>query len=170
MSTKEIQNRKGGYMELKRHLTLRGGEDIEKVNKKSIFIYYFTVILVLSVMQILVAGCNKSPDSARRELSGLNIQYTPEQFFNSAKNGDTKVVKLFVEAGMDPNVKNVDGQTALMFASYSGHIDTVKLLLGNGAYINIVDKFGDSALTWADAEKHTDIVQLLKKAEISKTY
>jgi ankyrin repeat protein len=157
-------------MEFKINLMLRGGEDIGRVYKKSIFIYCFTAILVLYLMQILVAGCNKGPDTARKELSSLNVQYTPEQFFNNAKNGDTRVVKLFIEAGMDPNVKNADGQTALMFASYSGHTETVKLLLGNGASINTVDKFGDSALTWADAEKHTDIVQLLKKAEISKTY
>ena len=115
-------------------------------------------------------GCTKSPETARKDLSKLNVPYTPEQYLNSAKDGNTKVVALFLQAGMDVNTKNSDGQTALMLAAYSGHKDTVKLLLKHGAFINVIDKFGDSALSWAAAENHTDIVNLLKKSEIDKSY
>ena len=157
-------------MIFKKHRELKGKGRCNGKGRHSIFIYHFAVILALLGMQILITGCTKSPDAARKELSGLNIPYTTEQFLNSAKDGNTKAVRLFLQAGMNVNEKNSDGQTALMLASYSGHIDTVKLLLKQGAYINVVDKYGDSALSWAAAEKHTDIVQLLKKAEIDKTY
>ncbi|MCL4557165.1 MAG: ankyrin repeat domain-containing protein [Deltaproteobacteria bacterium] len=132
--------------------------------------YLFLVMLVLTVVLIPMAGCTKSQSAARKELTGLNVQYNQDQFLNSAKDGNTKVVELFLQAGMDPNVKNKDGQTALMLAAYSGHIGTVELLIKHGAYINVIDKYGDSALSWAAGEKHMDIVQLLRKEEINKSY
>ncbi len=145
-------------------------DKFNRSKRNSLLRYYAGLTVGLCLIQLLISGCTKSPEKAREELSKSNIQYNADQFLNNAKTGNTNVVKLFLQAGMDPNVKNDDGQTALMLAAYTGNISTVKLLLENGAYINVVDKFGDSALTWAEAEKHTDIVQVLKKAEINKTY
>ncbi len=137
---------------------------------RSAFHFSTVLFIILFISSVSFVGCTKNPESARKDLSTLNVVYTPDQFLNSAKDGNTKVVELFLQAGMDVNVKNGDGQTALMLAAYSGHTDTVKLLLKHGAFINVVDKFGDSALSWAAAENHTDIVTLLKKAEIDKSY
>ncbi len=128
------------------------------------------VLILLFISSVSFIGCTKSPEDAHKDLSTMNVPYTPTQFLSSAKDGNTKVVELFVQAGMDVNTKNSDGQTALMLAAYGGHIGTVRLLLKHGAYINVIDKFGDSAMSWAAAENHTDIVKLLKKAEIDKSY
>jgi ankyrin repeat protein len=142
-----------------------------KGNKARLISHYSTLLFILLfISSVSFIGCTKSPEIARKNLSKLNVQYTPEQFLNSAKDGNTMVVELFLQAGMNVNTKNADGQTALMLAAYTGHIDTVKLLLKHGAYINVIDKFGDSALSWAAAENHADIVKLLKKAEIDKSY
>ncbi len=143
---------------------------LEKRGARSAFQYVGALFILLFLSSVAFMGCTKNPETARKDLSKLNVQYTPEQFLNSARDGNSKVVELFLQAGMDVNTKNADGQTALMLSAYSGHTDTVKLLLKHGAFINVIDKFGDSALSWAAAEDHTDIVNLLKKAEIDKSY
>ncbi len=133
-------------------------------------LYFFTVIVLIIGLQAPIAGCTRTPAEAQKELSGLNVSYTPGQFLDNAKQGNDKIVRLFLQAGIDVNIKNNDGQTALMYAAYNGHKSTVELLLKSGANINVVDKFGDSALSWAAAEGHQDIVKLIKKAAISKSY
>ena len=150
-----------------------GMGDVQRLGRRgarSAFQYITALFILLFLSSVFLMGCTKSPETARKDLSKLNVQYTPEQFLNSARDGNSKVVELFLQAGMDVNTKNSDGQTALMLSAYSGHTDTVKLLLKHGAFINVIDKFGDSALSWAAAEDHTDIVNLLKKAEIDKSY
>lgn len=157
-------------MTIKKFFKLVNTKEFEG-NKARLISHYSTLLfIILFVSSMSLMGCTKSQETARKDLSTLNVQYTPEQFLNSAKDGNTKVVELFLQAGMNVNTKNADGQTALMLAAYTGHIDTVKLLLKHGAYINVIDKFGDSALSWAAAESHADIVKLLKKAEIDKSY
>ncbi len=132
------------------------------------FIPLLFIILFVSSMSLI--GCTKTPETARKDLSRLNVQYTPEQFLNSAKDGNTKVVELFLQAGMNVNVKNDNGQTALMLAASSGHIKTVKLLIKHGAYIDSKDNTGATALSLATSGNYADVVKLLKKAEIDKSY
>jgi ankyrin repeat protein len=58
----------------------------------------------------------------------------------------------------------INGETALMRASYVGFLDTVKVLLAHGADVNIQDFSGETALTMAGYGDHAGIVELLKKA------
>lgn len=139
-----------------------------KVTSTDVTFLAFGVMLI--ICSLFYTGCTKKSEAAKNKLSELNIKFTPENFLNSAKNGETKIVELFLQAGMNVNTKNEEGQTALMLASYAGHIDTVRVLLKHNADINVVDKFGDSALSWAAAEKHTNIVNLLKRTNITKSY
>ncbi len=157
-------------MKQKDTVSFMGPADMTGYTWQPTAVFRLAIMLSLIFVLIPLIGCTKSQGSARRELTTLNVPYTQKQFLTSAKEGNTKVVALFLQAGMDPNVKNNDGQTALMLAAYSGHIDTVKLLIRHGASINVIDKYGDSALSWAAGEKHMDIVQILRKEEINKSY
>lgn len=56
------------------------------------------------------------------------------------------------DQGVDPNLKDGDGATALHFAASRGHVDTVRWLLRHGANL-IVDKYGKSPINDA-AENH----------------
>ena len=51
----------------------------------------------------------------------------------SALYGQTEVVQLLIENGVDVNIKNGDGATPLHSAAFLGRVDVAKLLLENGA-------------------------------------
>ena len=55
-----------------------------------------------------------------------------------------------------------EGETALMTAARSGHVDAVKLLIARGAVVDAREHWrGQTALMWAAAEAHSDVVQTL---------
>lgn len=74
-----------------------------------------------------------TPQEARAQLSDRGIPYSKTSFIGHAKDGNLDVVKLFLTAGMDVNVRNDDNHTAVMRASYGGHLEVVSFLLENGA-------------------------------------
>ena len=52
----------------------------------------------------------------------------------AAHSGSTDAVRILIENGADPNVKETaNGQTALMFAAAADRVDVVKLLMARGA-------------------------------------
>ena len=56
------------------------------------------------------------------------------------------------------NTKEEEGETALIAATYRGHIDIVKALLEAGADLNARDKNGKTALTYAEEKSHSETV------------
>src|SRR3972149_7805041 len=58
-------------------------------------------------------------------------------------------------------LNTVDGFTALIWASYEGHMETVKLLLSKGADVKAKNSEGVTALTAASFSGHLETVKLL---------
>ena len=87
----------------------------------------------------------------------------------TVEKGDINGVKALLDQGADVN-ESFYGETALMLASYYGHIEIVKMLLDRGADVNTVRGGGWSALSSAASGRHTDIVKLLldRGADIDK--
>lgn len=79
----------------------------------------------------------------------------------AAENGDTAVVGKLLAQGVDINLQDKLGHTALMFAAGMGHTATLKLLLDGGADHGIRNRVGTTALMRAVAEGHTDAAQEL---------
>ncbi len=80
---------------------------------------------------------------------------TPESFSNAeieslflsaARDGQTDLVTEFVKAGLDPDIRNDKGHTALILAAYNGHAETVRALLAAGAKPDLRDGKGSTAL------------------------
>lgn len=100
-------------------------------------------------------------DAARAELERIPLPYTPDAFVDSAGNGKLEAVKLFLMAGMDPNTKNKDGNTALMHAAGGGHAGIVNALLKAKANVNERNQGGYTALSWAASSDRRDVLAIL---------
>jgi len=64
----------------------------------------------------------------------------------------------------DVNVRNNNGQTALMLAATDGYREVVKLLLAKKALVNARDKNGRTALMFASQGGHRQVKKLLLRA------
>src|SRR5918993_903032 len=97
-------------------------------------------LILLLTFAIALSACGKS-EKAQQELARLGIDYTETSFIENARDGNADAVKLFLDSGMNTEVKTKDGQTALMVAALGNKIDVVKLLLERGADVNAKNKY-----------------------------
>jgi uncharacterized protein len=80
--------------------------------------------------------------------------------------GDKEMLSFLIKKGAKINTQDIDGRTALIWASIAEREDNVRLLLRNKANTHIVDKKGNDAVGYAGNEK---IERLLKSASNSGT-
>ena len=66
--------------------------------------------------------------------------------------------------GMNPNVRNIDGDTALHFAAQHGHMKAVEALLSLGADPRLANNENETAQMAADKENHQSISRRLREA------
>lgn len=103
----------------------------------------------------------KTPQEAKDALAKMKITYSEDEFFACAKGGNTDAVKLFLDAGMNPKVKDASGDTPLMWAACKGHTDIVQTLLAKGAEVNTRDKEGATPLISAVISNNIKTIQAL---------
>jgi ankyrin repeat protein len=108
------------------------------------------LLILVFVCSVVLFNCSNSQEKARDRLGRLNITYSENSFVERARDGDLEPVRLFLQAGMNPNVTNKTGQTALVVAARYGRPKVVQLLLANGADPDLSDQqFGATPLIWA---------------------
>jgi ankyrin repeat protein len=95
---------------------------------------------------------------------GTKVMDRISNFLTAADNGDTAKVMEGLNQGIDVNVTDEHGQTALMLAADQGHIDTVNFLLQYRASLDLQNKLGGTALMLACFNGHLEIVTELLKA------
>ena len=90
-------------------------------------------------------------------------------FMQAAREGRLPVLEKLLNDGIDVNVQDADGDTALIQASWDGNPATVKFLLDKGADVNAENNNGYTALIWASFYGRTEVVKLLldKGADIN---
>ena len=80
----------------------------------------------------------------------------------AAKNGNTTLIEILLEAGTDANDADANGTTPLMYSAASGKADAVKVLLESGAEVNATDTTnGQTALMFAASQGRADVVGIL---------
>ena len=84
----------------------------------------------------------------------------------SASLGFKRLVKELIGRGVDPNERDVNGFTPLLFAALFGHIDCVKLLVFEDANLSITDVWGRTARDVALGSNHHDIAEFLEAREV----
>ena len=84
------------------------------------------------------------------------------------RNKDIEGVRKAIEEGVDVNIQNKDGYTALMIASERGYFEIVKLLIEKKAKLDIQNEYGCTALKFASIYNWIDIAEFLieKKAKL----
>lgn len=84
-----------------------------------------------------------------------------EDLFKAAKTGDTAQLKVLLDKpGVDINVKDEEGNTALILAANFGDVQSTRLLLAHGAAVNVKNSVGNTALHRACTHSDT-LVRLL---------
>jgi ankyrin repeat protein len=103
-------------------------------------------------------GCGKNDDAARLELAQMNISYTEMDFIETARQGNSTAVGLFIDAGINLEARDSVGQTALMTATLADQLDTVRVLIAKRADLNAKDNYGGTALMTAAWKGNKEIV------------
>jgi ankyrin repeat protein len=91
------------------------------------------IFIILAVFVILVSACESKQEKARNNLKKLNIDFTAGSFVESAKNSDIVAVENFLEAGMNPNIKNDAGCSAMFYAVIQKNEKMISFLKEHGA-------------------------------------
>ena len=93
------------------------------------------------------------------------------QLTKAAANRQEKIINGLLQAGVDPDITDLHGQTALMHASILGHMNVVKILLQWGANPNKEDLQGQTPLHKAAIWgcKNVAIQLIFAGAELNKT-
>jgi ankyrin repeat protein len=73
------------------------------------------------------------------------------------------IVKTLLDLGADPNVQDMGGNTALMWAVRWGNPEAIRLLAAAGADPAVRNRAGETALDQADARGYTEMVKLLRE-------
>ena len=82
-------------------------------------------------------------------------------FHDTVESGKQKIVGLFLKKGIDINVRDKDGRTALHKAVLGESIVRANMLLAHGADVNIKDKNNHTALHIAASRNVPELVTLL---------
>ena len=118
--------------------------------------------LPLLVFFLALLGCGNPQEEATRQLGQMDIKFTADSFVERARDGNLAAVKLFLQAGMKPNVTSAAGETPLLVAVQFGRQDVVETLLAQGADPNFTDmRFGATPLMWASTKGYAGIMNLL---------
>ena len=115
----------------------------------------------------VMAGLGRAADAARL-LPNADTETRQKALALAAQHGHLDVVKLLIDAGVDPNRYNPDGfhshSTPLHQAVWSNHENVVRFLVERGAKLDARDKVYDSTpLGWAIYGQRNQIAEYLRQ-------
>lgn len=84
--------------------------------------------------------------------------------FQAAREGETGLLRGYLDAGAPATMTNAAGDSLLMLAAYHGHADTVQLILSHGGDANAANDRGQTPLAGAAFKGYTDVARVLLDA------
>jgi ankyrin repeat protein len=112
------------------------------------------------------AGTNAAPSDASAGQGApddetLALAHT---LFQAAREGDTALLRAYLDAGAPATLTNSAGDSLLMLAAYHGHAETVQLILKHGAEADTANDRGQTPLAGAAFKGYTDVARVLLDA------
>ena len=116
---------------------------------------------------------NQAVDIATKSSCRYKCSSKPGSKPRSAQKGKTtarewgvrrcsrEIAKVLLANGANIQMKDLEGNTALIKASYNEHFKIAKLLIDNGAVVNYKNNFQESPLNWAELNGDLQMVRLL---------
>ncbi|MEM3364458.1 MAG: ankyrin repeat domain-containing protein [Candidatus Micrarchaeia archaeon] len=98
---------------------------------------------------------------AARRVRARQQELLDSMLIDACRNGEFKKVKRLLERGANPNAKDKEHKTALMWAVYEENLEIATLLILHGANVNLKDKYGQTALMVAAELRNVKIAELL---------
>lgn len=118
------------------------------------------ILLIIFSLACGARSDETTPEMAQSLLKVRGFNFTEEEFFKAIKQADAPAVKLFLQSGMNPNVRNKQGETAMTVAAAYSDVPTVKIL-AEKADINERDGLGNMPLFVALKKPRDDIFDYL---------
>lgn len=109
----------------------------------------------------ILAGCGDSQQSAVQQLRQKHVEFTPEGFLQAVDAGELESVRLYLEGGMETDLADATGNTALIRAAARGHYPVAEYLLEMGADPDGANSEGRTALIAAADAASPEIMRLL---------
>lgn len=110
---------------------------------------------------IALTGCDNPQEKALKALASENFKMTPSDFLRAASIGDEQMLRHYINAGMDINVRGADERGALLVTAERGHLGAMRLLIENGAELDIRSRDGWTPLMGAAINNQVEAVKLL---------
>jgi uncharacterized protein len=124
-------------------------------------IKHLLMVCVAFTAVLLFTAYGITPEQAKSELKKMDIEYNQTAFLKCAREGNTQAIKLFLDAGMNPNSKDSTNKTALILATLSSNTSTISLLIQRGADVNARTNVGVSSLLYAVRRVDIDTIRIL---------
>jgi ankyrin repeat protein len=146
---------------LKLGLSIEAEQLLERMNPDIPSIREYSESLIDMAIQGFAAGVRKVLAYAEvdLEVKGGTYHQTPLAF--AAENGKNDVVKLLLEKGANPNVKDDDDITPILTAVWNHHKEIITQLIDAKADIDARNIFGRTSLDLAVLVQDAELVSLL---------
>ncbi|MDF1562543.1 MAG: ankyrin repeat domain-containing protein [Deltaproteobacteria bacterium] len=127
------------------------------------------LLLLLGAVPTCLGGCRPTPRVERgkpkivRQIRSAGMEYTARELREQARAGELENVRLFLEAGMDPDIRrHWRASRALHETCREGHARVAALLLRHGANIDARDPLASRTPLMSAAERgHREVVRVL---------
>jgi len=83
---------------------------------------------------------------------------------DAARKSDTATVRALLKKGVDVNIRDIDGTTALYWAAYENNSETAELLIRAGADVKAANRYGVAPLYLACVNGNAGLIEMLLKA------